>query len=325
MDESLKSRRSVDPPSPTDDEIVRALVEIDQASKDVPAASAAPAKVTSNTTLAVLFAVVFGLIVLLLWAMQRPARKILSSLAWRMGQSGGPTIKSTTDGALQAEAEILLGRVAAGDAAATNQVLASSDNWTGKTQTTPKTDQLIGTIINKKDLQARAAGLQAQLALNGVSRDAQGFNALEHAADDPSRRSWALWLLGALGNRGVDPVHTAKVIESYMNDPDVQVRSNAVIGLALLGTDETIPMELERFRNDPSPTVQELAICGLSEAGMYTHPQRMVAAATLVGWLDDAPLTAHQRTWTLQALHDISGQNLGSDSKPWRQWLDASR
>jgi HEAT repeat protein len=143
---------------------------------------------------------------------------------------------------------------------------------------------------------------------------------LEQAAGNPQQRAFAMWMLGALGNRGVDAAHAAKIIEAYLNDPDVAVRSNAVIGLALLGTDETIPMLLERFRNDPSLSVQEFAGCGLAESGMYTHTQRRVIAATLVGWLGDSLLSPQQRTWVVQALHDISGQNYGTDSAAWQRW-----
>jgi HEAT repeat protein len=118
-------------------------------------------------------------------------------------------------------------------------------------------------------------------------------------------------MLGALGGRGWDPVHTEKIIEAYVNDPDVTVRSNAVTGLALVATDETIPLLLDRFRNDPSPAVQELAACGLVESGMYTHAQRMVAAASMLGWLNDGLLSPQQRGWTEQALGEISAPELG--------------
>jgi HEAT repeat protein len=148
---------------------------------------------------------------------------------------------------------------------------------------------------------------------------------LERASGNPSQRAWALWMLGAIGNRGVDPNHAAKIIESYLADPQVEVRAAAVNGLALLGTDETIPLLLDRFRNDPSPVVQERAACSLAESGMYIHEQRMVAAASLIAWLDDSRLTTQQRGWTLQALHDISGQNLGSDSAAWRAWYENAR
>jgi hypothetical protein len=84
-------------------------------------------------------------------------------------------------------------------------------------------------------------------------------------------------------------------------------------------------MLLDRFRNDPSPVVQERAACALAEAGMYTHEQRMTAAASLVFWLDDPLITGQQRTWTFHALRDISGQNFGADSAAWRNWYERSR
>ncbi|MFZ0963884.1 MAG: HEAT repeat domain-containing protein [Terriglobia bacterium] len=334
MDESLKSDRSLSSPKPSEVEVVQALVEIEKASKDAPAQSGEPPSnlapqeswASSKALVVIYIAVMAAIIVFLAWGAQRVVKRLLSSSSpagWSNGNAGVATGR-TTDAARQAEAEGLLERVAAGDLAAANQVLAQSDGWTGKTQTTPKTDQFITTGINGKELQARAAAIQAQLALNGIPRDESGLNTLEKAVGNPTQRTWALWLLGALGNRGVDPEHTAKIIDAYLVDPDVTVRRFAVIGLALLATDETIPMLLDRFRNDPSPAVQELAVCGLSESGMYTHGQRMVAAASLVGWLDDPLLTQQQRAWAAQGLRYISGKNLGTDSAAWRHWYEST-
>ena len=117
--------------------------------------------------------------------------------------------------------------------------------------------------------------MQAELALDGVTVDDAGLKTVEQAANNPSSRVWALWMLGALGNRGVDPLHTTKVISSYLTDTQVDVRAAAVNGLSLVGTEETIPLLLDRFRNDPSPVVQERAACSLAESGMYSHPLRM--------------------------------------------------
>ena len=232
---------------------------------------------------------------------------------------------STIDPAAQDEAEKLLAQVATGDAAAAAQALAESDGWTGKTHRTPRTDQLVTAILNGTSHPAREAAVQAQLALDGVPRTESSVAMLERAVGDPGQRAWALWMLGALGNRGVDAVHTAKIIESYLDDPNVQVRATSVDALSLVGTDETIPMLLDRFRNDPSPIVQERAACDLAQSGMYTQAQRMTAAVSLVGWLDDSLLSAQQRAWTLQALRDISGKHFGSDSAAWKGWLDTAR
>ena len=225
---------------------------------------------------------------------------------------------------LQNEAEQLLQRVASGDVAAAGQVLEQAANWTGKTRRTPQSEQSMGIALNLPDLHAREAAVRAELALDGVTTDEAGLKSLEASVHIPSQRLWALWMLGAIGNRGVEPDHTAKVIETYLADPDVNVRAAAVNGLAIIATDETIPMMLDRFRNDPSPVVQERAACSLAESGMYTHDQRMVAAGTLVNWLDDSLINAQQRGWVLQALHDISGQNLGSSSAGWREWYGAA-
>jgi HEAT repeat protein len=262
---------------------------------------------------------------LLAWGVQLAGRKIASSLATRSQRKSGAAVAPTIDSVTQAEAEQILGRVAAGDAGAAEQVLFQSANWTGKTRRTPKAQQMIASALNSHDLHMREAALQAVLAMDGVPTNQAGLDRLERAVGNSQQRAWALWTLGALGNRGVDPAHTTKIIELYLSDSEVTVRADAVNGLSLIGTDETIPLLLDRFRNDPSPVVQERAACALAEAGMYTHPQRMVAAASLVGWLDDSGLTSPQRTWMLHALRDISGQNLGSDSAVWRQWYDSAR
>jgi HEAT repeats len=328
VDEEVKPKGSIEPPNPTEDEVVKALMEVDQASNRAPAPSAPlpnvpamqPSWTSSPATIVGFSIAMFAALGLLAWGIQRAVKGVFSSTTQAGGKTIGAGLASSTDRAQQAEAENLLARVAAGDDAAANEVLSKAPGWAGTTQPTARTDQYIGTSINLSSENARTAALQAQLALNNISIDSSGFNRLERASNNPAQRAWALWLLGALGNRGVDPDHAAKIIESYLNDPDVTVRSNAVIGLALLGTDETIPMVLDRFRNDPSPAVQELAGCGISESGMYTHRQRMTGAATLIGWLDDTLLSAQQRNWTVQALHDISGQNFGADSAAWRNW-----
>ena len=238
---------------------------------------------------------------------------------------GAVGTRSRIDSTVQAKAEQLLRRLASGDTGAADEILARSASWTGKTQRTSAATQSVTVAINLHDLHAREAAVEAELALDGVTRDDAGLRILEQAVAEPSQRAWALWELGALGNRGIDQVHTAKIIEAYLSDPSVDVRASAVNGLALVGTDETIPMMLDRFRNDPSPVVQERAACALGESGMYTHDQRMTAAASLVSWLDDPLLSGQQRAWAFQALGDISGQNFGMDSAAWRNWYESSR
>jgi hypothetical protein len=338
-------------PRPSEADVVKALVEVEnattngEATKIAPPSPPAPGDVRRDSWavgrgpvaifIALGIGMALGVSLLLVRGIERGSKR-LSGLAnsGRIssghGNSRGNAREQTrpaidVDTAVQKRAEELLSRVAAGDSAAADQVLAESSDWTGKSRRSPRTDQSITAGMNSSNMHAREASLQAQLALDGVFRDERGFAMMERAVGNAGQRAWALWMLGALGNRGVDPIHTAKIIGSYLNDPSASVRASSVDALSLVGTDETIPMLLDRFRNDPSPVVQERAACAIAESGMYTHEQRMTAASSLVGWLDDSLLTAQQRRWTVQALGDISGKNLGTDSAAWRSWYEGAR
>jgi len=357
MPDPLQPRDSVNPslasgtatePRPSEAHGVKALVEVAPATKNLPlrtemtpppAAAQQPWFLGDGPVvlyILLVFGLVVGLSVLVAPRIQRGVNELSKELSKRAAthiengrsRTSGNVNEpdgSTIDPTAQEEAEKLLARVAAGDTTAADQVLSESDAWTGKTHRTARTDQLITASLNLGSTHAREAAAQAQLALDGIPRNESGVAMLEQAVGNPSQRAWALWMLGALGNRGVDPIHTAKIIESYLDDPNVNVRASAVDALSLVGTDETIPMLLDRFRNDPSPIVEERAICDIAESGMYTHSQRMAAAASLVGWVDDSLLSAQQRAWTVQALGDISGKNLGTDSAAWKSWYDSAR
>jgi len=320
---------------PADEDVIRALSEIEKASTPLPSAtsntpihpdssgiqprtnfSSFSSKKVAIQAMAISLGAALGLAGM---AAHYLTGRMVFNPRWGRTRPSVRT-SSALNPALQNEAEQLLQRVAAGDSAAAAQVLDQASNWTGKTRRTPKSEQSMGVTLNLPDLHARSAAVRAELALDGVTLDEAGLKSLESSVHVPSQRLWALWMLGAIGNQGVDPAHAAKIIEAYLADPDVNVRAAAVNGLAIIGTDETIPMMLDRFRNDPSPVVQERAACSLAESGMYTHEQRMVAAGTLVNWLDDSLINAQQRGWTVQALHDISGQSLGPDSAAWRDW-----
>jgi hypothetical protein len=330
--EKVKSDRELEPPQPSEVDVVQALLEIEESTKKKAQSDALPvpiperrSRLSRNTEVILYLALVVTVCGLVSWGVIRVTKKVLSGVGSLGSAKGEATVRQQVDPAIQGEAEELLQRLAAGDTTSADQILGQSDRWTGNTVRTQKTDQLLGTAINLKDLHVRSAAIQAQLALDGVPRNASGLKLLKEAVENPGQRAWALWTLGALGNRGVDPVHVAKIIGAYLDDPVVNNRASAVNGLALLATDETVPMMLDRFRNDPSPIVQERAACGLSEAGMYTQEQRMVAAASMVGWLDDALLSAQQRAWLIQALQDISGKNFGTDTTAWRRWYDGAR
>jgi hypothetical protein len=318
---------------PSDEDVVRTLVEIEHASSAPQPSADSPIHVVPERSwlpqasplqrlrIAMAFAGLMLVGVSYLVTRQSLSRPTGSgSRRYRNG-----VIVRTVDSSTQAQAEEILTRVAAGDAAASDQVLESSANWIGKTHRTPKSEQLISSALNAPDMHARAAAVQAELALDGIAANESGLGQVESVVGDPGQRVWSLWMLGALGNRGVDPAHTAKIIAAYLTDPQVEVRAGAVDALALVATDETLPLVLDRFRNDPSPLVQDRAACDLAESGMYTRVQRTTAAASLINWLDDSQLSPQQHAWAVQALTDISGRHLGNDSAAWRSWYESTR
>ena len=318
---SAQSKR--DTPQPTDEDVVRALMEIKNASSAPMPSADSPIHVVAEEPSRKWL--VIAVAMALLTAAGYAGKQEVTRLAQLQN---GRVVHSTTPqsaGPIQTVAEQLLAKVAAGDTGAADEILAHSSEWTGKTQRTPRSEQLVTTILNQPDLHLRQAGVRAELALDGVSADASGLNQVKLTLAIPQQRVWALWMLGALANQGMDTDHTLKVIETYLVDPDVTVRAGAVDALCLVATWETIPMMLDRFRNDPSPVVQERAACGLAQSGMYTHTQRMTAAGNLVSWVDDSKLTPQQRGWAVQALSDISGQRYGNDAAAWQRWYEGAK
>jgi len=335
----LKPEQLVEP-QPDDADIVKALVEIEQAThrpaafppsraNDQPEDRANQAVLPEPSLVAKLLLaqrpkilIVYAMVIFL-------ALNLMRLESFKRERSPGlirsTAAKHVVDQAAQNEIESLLARVQAGDRDAASDLLERAPSLAGKIQRTASTSRSIDIAMNLPDLKQREAALEASLALDGIPKGEAAIQRLEPQLSTPVGRAWALWMLGALGNRGVDPVHIAKIIGAYIDNPDANTRAAAVNGLAVLGTDETIPMLLDRFRNDPSPVVEERAACGLAESGMYTHEQRMIAAATLVGWLDDSLLSAEQHRWTIQALADIAHQNFGNDSAAWRSWYESAR
>ena len=329
---SPTSAQGAEPPQPSEVDVAHALVDVEQATQ-----KAAPDPISPATNLPqsgpsravgiiLYLSVGFLLILLLGWTVESGARRILSWAASSTSNwGGGGGQQSGAASSRQAEAESLLERLASGDSKAANEIFSESDSWIGRTRRTTRANQLVNVVLNQHDLRLRGAALQATLALDGVSRDGDGLNRLEHAVADPNTRAWALWMLGALGNRGVQQERIVEILKSYLDDPDARTRSGAVYGLGTVATDETVPMLLDRFRNDTSLVVQESAAASLAEAGMYTHEQRMVAAASFVGWLDDALTSPQQKVWAAHALRDISGRNLGANAAAWQQWYSGER
>src|SRR6267378_1772761 len=180
---------------------------------------------------------------------------------------------------------------------------------------------LLYTAINANDLRVRAASLEITLAGYNLPKSPESVNQLLiRLQDEPEHRAWLLWILGVLGNRGVETARLETLFLDRIHDPDETTRAYAVIGLRLLATDNSIAPLLDVFRNDPSPHVREGAACAIAQSGMFREEQRMNAVPGLLNMMDDASLDAATRGWVFQALQDITGAGLGANPAAWRDW-----
>ena len=224
----------------------------------------------------------------------------------------------------QKQAETLLELAVGNSDGAVDQISSRVDRWHGKLSWNPQLANLTTAALNSNDLRVRESGLEVQLVAYGLSKNSSSLDTLVQDADSPkhSRRIWALWALGAMANRGVEPDRVIEVLTTHLKDSDEDSRHWTVEALALVGTDATIPLLLKTMHDDPSPLVRERAACSLAESGMLTHEQRMAAVPQLLNYAGDPTLDAQTHAWAFQALGDITGQRLPQDSAAWRNWYE---
>ncbi len=221
----------------------------------------------------------------------------------------------------QQQAERLLERAVNHYDGALELIGKSVDNWFGQLELQGQLPSLLTTALNSNDLHVRAAALEIELAAYNLPKRADSAdNLIERIRREPSARPWALWMLGVLGNRGVETRRGFVTLMDHRHDPDEQTRYWAVEGLSLLGTDETVAPLLEAFRSDPSPLVRERGGCGLAQSGMLTREQRLRAVPDLLKMTDDKTLDDSTRGWVFQALRDITGASIAADAAAWRSW-----
>jgi hypothetical protein len=197
------------------------------------------------------------------------------------------------------------------------------DGWRGQLQLTPEFNGLLMAAINSNDLRVRAATLEVYLAAYNVEKTETAANQLIYRIqDEPGARPWALWMLGALGNRGVQPERVFSTLLDHVKDPSEETRVWAVEGLALLGSENTIRPLLDTFRSDPSMRVRERAACSLAQSGMLTKDLRMSAVPEMIQMAADPSVDTTTRNWVYQALRDITEASVANDAAAWRRWWD---
>ncbi len=226
----------------------------------------------------------------------------------------------------QQQVELLLERAVNHYEGANDQIAARLDRWQGKLKLTSQLNSLVTTALNSNDLRVRAAGIEVDLVAMNVAKTSASIDEYAAQAESgaQSQRVWALWILGLLGNRGVEPERVSQILVGQLRDSNPEIRHWAVEGLAYLGTNDTIAPLLQVFHDDPSPMVRERAACSLSQSGMLNQEQRRSVVPQLLNYAEDASLDAQTHTWVYQALRDITGQNLPNEPAAWRNWYSSA-
>jgi hypothetical protein len=227
----------------------------------------------------------------------------------------------------QRQAELLLERAINHYEGANDQIVARADSWHGHLKLSAQLNSLITTGLNSNDLRVRAAAIEIDLAAMNVPKTVENLESVIRQTESgaPSQRIWALWTIGLLGNRGVEPERANQALVAQLQDSNPEIRRWAVEGLAYLGTNETMAPLLQIFHDDPSPMVRERAACSLAQSGMLTQEQRRSVIPQLLNYAEDTSLDAETHTWAYQALRDITGQNLSDEPGAWRTWYSSAQ
>lgn len=225
----------------------------------------------------------------------------------------------------QSQAQLLLERSINHFRGANDEIAHRVNGWRGNIKLDDRLNGLFTTALNSDDLRVRAAAIEIDIAARDLEKSVATVDRLEDAARNGEQgpRANALWDIGLLGNRGVDPQRAAQILLASIHDDNVNIRYWAVEGLSYLGTDEVVGPLLDVFRNDPSPMIRERAACGLAQSGMLSERQRRSAVPRLLDYAEDAGLDPETHKWVFQALRDITGQSLPHEASAWRNWFNS--
>lgn len=202
-----------------------------------------------------------------------------------------------------------------------DQVALRVPRWRGRLKASPRLKGLVNAALNSPALEARETGIEIELSLNNLAQDPASADALiARIRRDPAARPWGLWMLGALGNRGVEPDRILSVLAEYAQDSNEQTRYWAVEGLSYLGQEQSIPALLSALRGDSSWSVRERAAGALGRSGMLTRQQRMRAVPALIQDAGDSSLNSRTQTLAYRALQDITGARIQNTPAAWRQY-----
>lgn len=221
----------------------------------------------------------------------------------------------------QQQAEFFLNAAVNQAPGATDAIRNHTESWRGHLKATPELSGLLDRALNSSNLNVRAAAIETELAENNLAKDSRAaVGVIARIKNEPSVRPWGLWMLGALGNRGVDKDRALAILSAYSRDPNETTRYWAVEGMSMLASDASVQPLLTVLRTDSEANIRDRAACALSRSGMLTKEQRLTAVPALIDMAGDVSLEAGTRQLAYRALRDITGKNIETSAAVWRSW-----
>jgi len=205
---------------------------------------------------------------------------------------------------------------------AAKMVMDRVDGWRAKIKKTANWDTVEQAARSSSDLRVRNAAIEVGLAVYGLDKNSTSVDKL--IGDAPvhvGNRGFDFYMLGMLGNRGVDSSRIHSALKEWAHDADEGTRYWAIEGLTFLGSDDTVPDFLDVLRNDPSPNVRQRCAASLARSGTMTREQRMQAVPGLIEIAVDSSAGAATQGWAFQALREITAEPIGDDAAAWRTWF----
>jgi len=211
-----------------------------------------------------------------------------------------------------------------GYAGAADYVIRQAPSWRGRIEGGDRLAAMVSAAMNSPRIDVRMAGLEVQLAQDGVGQTPQDVDHLvARLREDPKGVGpWMLWHLGALGARGVERRRVFDVLAMHSRSSDESLRRWSVEALNLFGGAEAIDPLLGVAARDPSATIRERAFCGLAQSGTFQPAERRLAVPGLFAIATDLRADRQQVDWAYQALREITGvRDLPQQPASWRERL----
>lgn len=194
-------------------------------------------------------------------------------------------------------------------------------SWRGHLEDSDRLFHLVMEALKSDDPRVRVAAVEIDLAANNLMKAPESFEKLQRQIQSGSEeRFMALWRLGAMGNRGVEPSEAFRTLKLYTHNRNQEVRFWAVEGLAMLGNRESIDALLDILVHDPAAQIRQRAADALSRSGLLTGEQRLTAVPQLLNLLDDDSLDAPTQSLVSATLEAITGAAFGKNASAWRDW-----